>query len=793
MVALVVALAHLSPVLAESASFEFRLVPRSDWQPHGEQNAAVLPEGRILLYREGSYTPERIVPANEVSKIPAGNWVWIAEAEGFVSVVGGTLKIPSHVEQPQPKVLYWPVVPACRVVLDPSANWAGVQRLDVVSVTQDAVYPVVPTNRREAWVPAGRLLSYGVGTRGLQGIDDLGHCTQGQMVTISPPAPPDAYHQELMVTAYLPAAASSKDERANLAVLVAPQGGRPRTPDAQVWVGNRVSSFFLDVPADRDLDLSFRHPKLRSRVVTVESLGGSARELPEERLERRLDLKLDIDYRPLQPHKRHEVVIGYCGTTKALDLRTFRNCKPLEQRKILRAGLHSYTFRALDDGLYYLEAWIDDFVVPELGAFVRPFLDPAADHAPTVERGLLYERHIHGRILLDGKPVQGTVNLLAAYEKQRRLPDHHYPAGDDGRYNLFYFGRLPGPYAKPPGFEDSSNPGDNLGIYGDYQLTACSQEGFCRPFSLESVLQGGGRLDLTIGDRTEVEVRVVDRETGKPIEDALVAIPPPKEALYFHHGEVDCFKPAGSEGSYLRTDAQGMARILPEQGVDKLPLIVHQEGYETVRKSFALVPGERNQIEVSLVAKQEVKSGLRLVFPDGAPLVSGFMMAFDRQSGLEARCSSTISPRGFVDLPANCLLGRTVVLIAPGARIETFEGTALSSFGEITVHRAPPRPLKVRVVDEDSKPVAGVPVFLRYPNVRLGPNEFLMAATATGYQAFLLTDERGELLLRGVDPEAVTVPDVGIMIRDEIEWESLSPYQRGDTVTIPYKTPQSGN
>jgi len=771
----------------EGVPILFRLVPSSSWTADGG-HSDYLPEGKVFLFREGTYTPSVVLDANRAGRVPPGSWVWIAEAPGYVSVVAGTIKIPNDLKQDQPKGIYWPVVPACRIALDPEEQWSGVQRMDVVSVTSDAVYPVVPKDRQSLWVPAGRLLAYGVGARGLQGIDDLGQCVQNEVVEVSPPTPPDRDHQELMVTFHVPDVVTETDEPP-VSVRLERRGARPLSPTAEVTIKSRVSAFFLDVPATQGLDAVFRHPTLRTRRLSIESAGGSARELPEQTLEERLHLTLDIDYQPLQHHERAEVWAYQCGLTRALDPYSFRRCQLLDQKPALQSGLHRYRLDAVDDGLLYLEGRIDGFVVPGLGTSIQPYIDPDQDQPPQVQPGLLHEQEIHGSILLEGDPVPGEVELLAMPESSRRLQDHRFPTDDDGTYRLRYFGRVPEVYLRPPGFEDSSNPEDLLGLYGDYQLVACTESGFCRPYSVHSVLQGSGHLDLELGDGTPVEVSVTDEESGEPIADAIVSAGRPPEALYFHHGEVDWFEPTGSEGSYVWTGGNGRARLLARERGEAVFLLVHHPDYEPVRQEFPVIPGQRNVLDVALRPKKETTSGVRLVFPDGSPVSAGFLLVVDPVTGLDPKCSGATSSRGFVNVSDRCLFGRVAVAIAPGARISLFEGTALTSFDEVAVPRAPSRPLTVRVVDEDGQAIAGVPIELRYPDVTLGPNDFLLAATYSGYQMAFQTNADGEVVLRGVDPEAVTVPDVGVVLGKDESWEPLAPYQPGDLVVLSIRAP----
>ncbi|HEX6200394.1 MAG TPA: hypothetical protein VF150_09030, partial [Thermoanaerobaculia bacterium] len=235
---------------------------------------------------------------------------------------------------------------------------------------------------------------------------------------------------------------------------------------------------------------------------------------------------------------------------------------------------------------------------------------------------------------------------------------------------------------------------------------------------------------------------------------------------------------------YVRTGQNGIGRILPDAHDGRISLVIHHPEYEPVRQYFNVLRGERNRIEVALRSKSQSKSGIEMVFPDGAPVSGGFLLVNDPTRGMDARCSAEVSPRGIVPVQVDCLYGKIAALIAPGARISIFEGTSLSSFRRVTVQRAPSRPVTLRVVDEDGNPVSGVPIQLRYPDIVLGPDSFLMAATRSGYFAFYLTDEDGESKLRGVDPGAVTVPDVGVGTGKDVQWESLTAYRAGETVTV---------
>lgn len=784
LVAIWTSLLVVSSAWGKAQEVVFELVPSERWEPENLGGMKPLSRGTVYLYREGRYEPDLVVEVGEEAKVPPGKWVWSAESdEGFVSVAAGTINIPADDQEHPPRWIYWPVERACHVVLSPESSWHGVQRLDVVSIGMSSVYPIDPRRRQDLWAPVGRLFAYSVGPRGLLGIDDLGQCSHREVLKIAPPRAPDAGHQEFMISVQLRDGEVAARDTLEASVTRPGHRGLVHPPEAAVWVEGRGTFFFLNVPASEELELRFHHPRLRTRTVSLEPLGGSARELREMHLQPRRDLTLEVDYQPARAHHRVEIDAYRCGLARELSMTPLSTCKPVGPSKTMVPGLHSYVFEDLDDGKYYLEAWVDDQVMPGLGFGLYPYLDPESDEVPVLDRALVHEFEVYGSLLLDGEAVPGTVELLPVVLRDRTLPARRFRTGDDLRYHLYYFGRIPGIYETPPDYDDSGSVEDRLGLYADAEVTACSAEGFCRPYPAHSVLQGSGRFDLDLGRGTRVEIQVVDAVNGRAIGGARVFTRVPGDAFYFHHGEVDWFEPPGREGVYLATDGQGRAR-LRWTGENKIPLGVNYPGYERFRGLMEVVPGEDNQLEVALEPKDQDRAVSHLRFPDGAPVEDAYLLVVGPGGERNGQCSRPAGADGAIDLPDNCLRGHTVVVIAPGARISPLEGAAIPSFPEVSIPRAPSRPVRLRILDSDGDGVEGVPVALRYGKIVLNANDFLLAATYTGHQLFYLSDGAGEITLRGVDPEAVPVPEVGIGLGGDMEWFSLNGYLRGETVSL---------
>lgn len=760
------------------ATITFELLPSEHWRDGEPDLDHLLQEGSVYLYRVGATEPARVLNVGEPGEVPTGDWLWVAEALGYVSTVSGTLVATDELE----KSILWPVEPACRIRFSDDPEWSAVARLDVVSVPFGATYPVVPSKRRELWAPAGDLVAYSVGTRGLIGIRRLGRCVQAEEVELVPPSPPPGDRQDFMVsTRPFDPRSYDLDE---LAVFLNRERGSetPGTvaPSVRIVNGGRISYFFLGVEADGDATLVLEHPRLRTRRHRVQALGGSARELPDLSIEERLDLTLDIDYRPAREHRVAAVEIFHCGRVDRYP-GGVQDCRRLDATVELRPGFERYVFDSLDDGKHYLQARIDDEVIAGLGQGIAPFLDPEADEPPRIDPVPLWELEVFGHLLVDGDPVPGHVTLQPAAADQ---PVLSFPTDDELLYHVYYFGRLPWNWRETSGGRPAE---ELLGLRG-YIPGACSRDGYCRLFSIHSELRGEGRLDMDLGSEHRLRVEVSDADTGDPIPGADVHLTGPPTAIRFDWGEVETTEVRGAEATGTRTDAGGIAKLrLPADGPPWFG--VAKEGYRSFQKGdvsgFLAGPADDPlTIEVSLEPDAASPAPVRLVLPNGDPLAHAFVLVTDAGGVVSYRCSRSTDSVGALALPASCDdLGQGFVF-HPSARLAPLPGSDLTLLAEAEIESKPDRPLRVRLVDEDGRPLASVPIGLRIGGAVLDANALLAAASRSRVPIASMTSPNGELVLDAVDPRTPGGVELIVGQGDEAEAYDLSGFRSGEEVEI---------
>lgn len=769
------------------AAFEasFHLVPERHYEEPGERTTHQLEAGTVYLYREGAYEPELVFPVNHLERIPAGTWYWIAEGHEHVTVGTGTLVVEDEHRDATRRIV-WPVVPACEIALEQGRGWRGVHRLDLVSLDHGSVYPVDPTKRETVRIPAGPAMAYSVGTRGLIGIRSVKVCQPGERLVLPAPASPAQSEQDLLVRARVP---EGLPDKALEKVRVVARPRQPSStgdvvPDAVVWSGRRMTAFFLSLPAEQDLELVLEGPELRTVVKPVEALGGSARELPLLTMNRLRDLTVRVDYQPVEPHEPARLEIERCGRSESARRLGSEPCVALDRELSLRPGLHTYTFEDLDDGLYVIGARIGDEVIHHLGPGFSLFLDPAAEDPPPPPQASLIEMEIWGHLLAGDEPVPGEVRLVPT---TAQWPLRRFPTDEDLTYRLTYFGR-------PPLYEDPElegrEPDEVLGLYFFYRLSVCNAQRVCDVYGQYSSIRGSGRLDLQVPASRGLEITVLDDGDGSPISGAEVLYWDDGEEIHFDRGEVELTQGKSAPTASL-TGPDGVARIgdLP---AGSFRVGVKRDGYRPARGVEAIVPDDGfAQRTVRLTRKGSAESspdtpaepGLALSFPSGVPVAGAVLLALDGDGAMTA-CRTTTDADGVARFRAGCPGDGHVVVLHPHTRITLFDAARVRSASELEVPGAPPRPLLLRLVDEEGAPMANRWLELRYPEVTLSPTALLMLRNHSG--AFLLTatDEAGVALLRGVDPRAATVPEVAPAGHPEHEGVPLSGHQPGDTVEI---------
>lgn len=755
-------------------SLTFELVPTERWDHLDGPIGQGLAGGTVYLYRPGAFMPELSGPADRALAVPHGVWYWAAETEGWVSSFTSPLIVAAEGEAIRQRSFVIPMVPACRLAASDDPRWSRLERVDVVSLDEHAVYPLVWRHRKEVWVPAGRYLAYAVAGGAVSGISAVESCVQGERQELAVPEPPARDRQSLLATLRLPDGLDLAERERLLALIEDPvaASGRPSVlPSATIWQKGMASFFFLDLPADRALELAARHPLLRSEHRPVEPLGGSVREIALGDLRPRRDYEVAVDYRPARPHREERLELRGCGRERASggDEILVDRCREPVAEAALRPGSNTYVFPDLDDGQYLLTAVVDDEWVAGLGRDVAPFLDPADDLPPPVESHPLVELEVYGHLLRDGDAVPGTVRL-APWSEDSGVPARTAATDDDLLYHLFYFARYltPGEAQHLPEPLRDEDPEDLPGLYCCFSLTACSDAGLCRPFNIHSTFTGGGRFDLELPGEEVVDFTVLDAASGEPIPGARLLLRP-GAAFHFHDGDVIWAEALGMEPDSLRVGADGRSRWAPP-GPGRYPTTITADGYESASQRVEVAAGEQVALEVRLTP-EPAAAGAWLGFADGRPVAGAALLPFDGDGRFRHDCRTGTDAEGRVALVAGCQ-DATFVVVHPGAALIAVEGSELAGRAGIEVRERPAFPLRLRVTDEDGRELAGVAIQLRLGDLTITPNDLL--AGATNALPWQRTDAAGRIVLLGADPAAPGLIEVAPWGEWEGEWTAVS-------------------
>jgi len=768
------------PLLAPGLVMTFHLVPVEYWDdPHGPWGHE-LSAGRVFLYRVGSFVPEIEEAAETPILIPPGDWIWSAEAPGYASTFTQHLSVSEGTEH-KPREMTVPVVPACRFVRSQDRRWERLERVDVVSLSESAVYPMVRESRREWWVPQGDYLAYGVQGGALTGISEIARCRANETVTLEVPEPPAAGKQSLLVTVELPESmepAAGGDVLTEVSDVSPLAGAAPLVPAASLWQGSDGAFFFLGLPADAALELAVRHPELRTVTRVVDPLGGSAREIDLGALEPRRSVEVAIDYRPAREHAIEEVTIQECGRDRAADPAPLlaKHCREPFARLPIAVGVKSYRFELLDDGQYLVSARIDDEEVPGLGRNVMPYLDPESSREPPPESLVrLEELEIHGQLLRHGEAVPGVVSV-SPWSGVSGIPSIRAATDDDLRYQITYFGRYPEPGEAthlPEPLADR-NPADLPGLYCCFELAACSEAGACRTFNVHSTLTGSGELDLELPGDEKVDVTVVDSVSGEPIPAARVLVRP-SLALHFDYGDVYWEEPAGAEPDGLDTGKDGhVVWLPPNPGHHRLA--VYADGFEDATAEVNVPKGGSESITVEL-DPDPADRGTYLALEDGTPALRAALIAFDENGRPRAACNARVNSEGYVKLRSNCERELTFLLVHPRAALQTFTSEELARSGTVEAAIRPSFPPRIRVVDSDGEPLANTFIALRLGDLTITPDDLFGGGTGSlPFQP--TTNARGEVVLQGVDTDTVRRVEVSPWVPYEPHWVPLRAGER---------------
>jgi len=761
----------------------FHLVPIQYWDDPAGPVGHELANGRIYLYRDGSFEPEIVASAEEPITLTDGVWAWMAEAPGYVSTSTDRIFTLPPGKGPPRRELTVPVVPACHVTRSEDERWKRLDRIDVVSITESAVYPKLPGGAADFWVPAGTYLAYGVRGGELTGFSPVAQCKPDEEITIPVPEPPAADAESLLVTAELPAGHDELDKDGVLTELRGNGSGEnrgPTAPTATVWQGDRVAFFYLDVPTDGHArELVVWHPELRTKETVVEGVGGSAREVVLGTMRLRRAVEVSVDYRPKRPHQTAELSIQACGPERAAleaALIAGRCDEPLET-KPLQPGVATYRFDSLDDGQYVVSAQVDDEDVPGLGQEVMPYLDPDLDSAiQPIAPISLEELEVHGHLLRGDEPVSGEVRISPWSPSVAGIPSRSAATDDDLTYHLYYFARYPKPglvTTFPEPLKDEA-PSDLPGLYCCFRMVACSDAGACRTFNEHSAFTGGGEFDIELPGQERVNINVVDAALNLPIEDAQVLVDATL-AFHFNFGDVIWHKALGDELDNLQAGPDGRVSWLPP-GPGHKWMTVWAPGYQRTSRQVEVPAGGSTEVTVELEPDRTLEGTLIVV--DDEPVANTRLVAFDRDGERRPRCDAPVNSQGYVEVPEGCERALTYLLVYPTAALQTFASEELASTGVVEARGRPEFPPKVRLLDTDGNPIARAFVALRLGDLTISPDD-LYAGAFGGLPFQPTTNADGEVVLGGVDVDTVDQIEVSPWQPYEEHWVRLRSSDRG--------------
>lgn len=587
-----------APAAHAQLEVRFRVIPELDFRGPTTPPERFLSDGEIRLYRPGEFRPRHVLRPGEALTLSPGDWLWIAEAPGWVSARVADLVVPATAGKPRSLRLDGRLVPACGVDLAPRSRWPGTERVAVVSLEHGSTYPLPLDFRTSVQVPAGRWLAYSVGARGLLGVSDAQTCSPGDQVTLATIAPPTREVEHWLVHVEWPLGI---DPRPGDFEVTARSPIRSGPPPIQARYsahhGRQATFFFFDIPATSDRLVTVRHPRLRTLDHAQPLLGGRAVEVGPLVLKPRRTLTAQIDYRPARDHRSARLVLVDCGLRPSvLGDGSAPDCKERGrfERKLV-PGVAEYRFEHLDDGQYRFDAEIDDEVVWGLGDEAHPRLDFQDELTPEPWATELREFHVTGQLHEEGDPVAGFVRLYSPPESHR--PAVLLPTDDDGFYHLYYFGhrprehRLAGVWSRLAAGSRTLDP--------ERRISACSADGRCRVFNGASSIVGEGRWDIELGRGDTVEVLVLDADTGSPVPDVVLSLPP-SPATHFLNGRVVETAPDSPRYSdSVATDESGRA-VFRWRGFTAIPVVVFKGGYEPAQAEVRPRPGEITTVEVRI-------------------------------------------------------------------------------------------------------------------------------------------------------------------------------------------------
>lgn len=708
----------------------------------------------VVLERAGAEPGTRdalAVVAGTPVKVPRGTWVWRIEAPGRIGFGRGTVEITG----------------ASRVRLEPewrracSVHVADSQpRLDAVTVLTPrpgTFYTWTPREGLPLQVPEGRFATVTLGPRGPIGTTSAAWCREDQALELSPRLPESGEQVRLVHYAFPDDWGGDLERFVTASETRDGNAARSVTPLLLAWGEGEALGLFSMTDGEPHV-LFAQHPKLTTLRQSLDPSPGVV-QLDRATLRRRSDLTLTVDFRPRTDGRRSELVLLRCGDRfedggPYLDSYEKHRCAAAAAPQAIQRGVRAYRLADLDTGQYVLEARIGEEVVYGLGAWLTPAL--TAESPRTVDLGSfpLVEHEVFGHILRKGQPSVGEVRFFDGVSSWGT--ERVFPTDEDLTYHLRYFGERAfyEVWLEPLRRLDPGLASDRYGLLFARGLSICLYNGGCQPLSDSTRLVGDGPLDLEVESGAQLEVTVVDAETREPLAGAPVGIGDRPRTLLFIDGKTrwEGVEPPYGVTPHV-TDAEGRALLLPQHSGEMTLVAFRAPDYELKREPIT-VPAEGTlAITVELRRDQAEDRAAQLRFRDGSPLAGGALVALMPGDAPEFHCVLTLDGESRVLGARRCrgLERMRTILIAPGARLTSIEGSRLARGEIVEVERAG-RARRVRFVDADGNPVPGFLPAFEIDDLLLTPDWMFAADTLSGYLPAYPSDAGGWLVLEGLDP-----------------------------------------
>jgi hypothetical protein len=304
----------------------------------------------------------------------------------------------------------------------------------------------------------------------------------------------------------------------------------------------------------------------------------------------------------------------------------------------------------------------------------------AKDDETVVAELVLEEVIVSGRVTRSGAPGAGLRVTL-----QNRLVEPRH------RINAVAFGRGQEP-RRNEALTDENGAYSLIADPGAAFVSVATADGQTRfaVVDVEVPDEDAYLLDLTVGGTTSVSGLVTDRETGRPVKGARVAVGPSERAT------------RGGRRTSTIADADGRFVLDAVPGEQSLWADDYAEGYEPQEMPLAVPEGGVSDLHIELAPAPRMT--VRAVDPAGKPIADALVILGDARGRLLPRHRPTTDATGRARLLNLEPKPHSVYVLSHADRTRGFRASAVPADGDVVVTMQPVARLTVRTL-EGGRPV----------------------------------------------------------------------------------------